>query len=79
MKTATLRELDTYVSFCLKKKTSKQKGKPLRNEFALSKISAATTAMKKPEEKPKDKENKKKSSRLSDSSDDSTGEQIFRD
>ncbi|CAG5107750.1 Oidioi.mRNA.OKI2018_I69.chr1.g3472.t1.cds [Oikopleura dioica] len=59
LQTATLRELDTYVSFCLKKKTSKQK--------------AAAAAIKKPEEKPKEIKKKKSGSRLSDSSDDSSG------
>ena len=30
LKPTTLRELDKYVSYCLKKKTAKQKGKLLR-------------------------------------------------
>lgn len=66
LKPATLRELDTYVSFCLKKKTKAQKGKDSGKDIS------ANVAKSMPEAKTEKKAKKKVPGKLSDSSDDSS-------
>jgi len=69
LKPTTLRELDKYVSYCLKKKTSKQKANAKKKAAAAGgeKSVGGTTNTTSKDSK---KEKKKNASRLSDSSDD---------